>query len=130
MDLNASLTPNVERILNDVPLEVVHAALISGDQVAFQTMTPYRPTSRHEEPRGLPEGGQREVTVTFRATVETKHVDVMAVNREVFQGRNLYSALVRWEGGGLRGARWTWRHVEFHDELAVWWKAHDPNQAS
>jgi hypothetical protein len=129
VDLSANLTPNVEQILNDVFLTDVHAALISGDRVTFQTMSPYRPAVRTEEPAGLPEKGRREVTVTFHATVETKHVDVMAVHREVFQGHNLYTALVRWEGA-TRGARWTWRHVEFHDDRAAWWKFHDPNQAS
>lgn len=127
--LNAKLTPNVEQILNDVSLTDVHSALMSGDQVTFQTMSPYRPSVGAEEPAGLPEGGTREVTITFRAAVETKHVDVMAVKREVFQDRNLYTAIVRWEGG-LRGARWTWRHVEFHDGRAAWWRTHDPNQAS
>lgn len=124
IDLNAQLIPSVEQILNDVTLAEVHAALLSGAPVQFQTLSPYRSSRNPVQPLGQPLTGKHEVTVTFTATVETVHAEVMQVTRDVFQGRNLHSAVVRWEGG-LRGARWAWRHIEFHGERAAWWRPTD-----
>lgn len=126
--LNAQLTPSVEQVLNDVTLADVHAALLSGDPVTFQTFSQYQSSTSPVQPLGHPLTDRHEVTVTFTAAVETVHAEVMQVTRDVFQGRNLYTAVVRWEGG-VRGARWAWRHVEFHGDRAAWWKHHDPNQA-
>jgi hypothetical protein len=131
--LNPQLTPNVEQILNDVALADVHAALISGAPVEFQTMSQYRPSLNPVQPPGQPLTGKHEVTLTFTATVEAVHAEVMQVTRTVFQGRNLHTAVVRWDvpAGTYSGRGWTWRHVEFHDDRAAWWKtAQDPNQAS
>ncbi|MGW8431610.1 hypothetical protein ACWGJ9_11005 [Curtobacterium citreum] len=127
VDLNAQLTPSVEQILNDVSLAEVHAALVSGAPVQFQTMSPYRSSRNPKQPLGQPLTGKHEVTVTFTAIVETVHAEVMQVTRDVFQGQNLFTAVVRWEvpAATYSGLGWTWRHVEFHDGRAAWWKSTD-----
>ncbi len=131
VDLTAQLTPSVEQIVNDVTLADVHAALLSGASVPFQTLSPYRPSTHPKQPLGKAVSGTHEVTVTFTATVETVHADVMQVTRDVFQERNLYTALVRWDvpSNTYSGRGWTWREVAFHDDKAVWWKKHNSDAA-
>lgn len=133
VDLSVRLTPNVEQILNDVTLADVHAALLTGTPVEFQTFSNYQPSLNPKQPVGAPLTGRHEVTVTFTATVETVAAEVMQVTREVFQGRDLFTAVVRWNvpANTYSGRGWTWRHVEFHNGRATWWKTtEEPSKAS